>query len=215
MEHPDFIWYAGRIRTERDVFALRVHDPFSLALFLFQDVAKNASFFFSIPFPGSAQFIKNSAGHKSGGSDLGVGVRAFLARKWAVILVGRDIFEPAVALQILDALPPGFQDQENLVVAQILKLAVVFGCLYDDFVGTHRLHLIVDSVSPALGIAFHAKERVRVRKHDYLREPLSREAEKRILGARFFGTEWTAAGCFASVFPMPDDYPTPRDRIFT
>jgi hypothetical protein len=163
MEHPDFIWDTGRIGTERDVFALRVHDPFSLALFLFQDVAKNASFFFSIPFPGSAQFIKNSARHECGGGDLGVGVRAFLARKWAVILIGRDIFEAAVTLQILDALPPGFQNQKNLVVAQILKLAIVFGCLHDDFVGAHRLHLIVDSVGPALGITFHAKERVRVR----------------------------------------------------
>ena len=90
-------------------------------------------------------------------------IRSFLARKWAVILIGRDIFKPAVALQILDALPPGFQNQKNLVVAQILKLAIVFGCLHDDFVGAHRLHLIVDSVGPALGITFHAKERVRVR----------------------------------------------------
>ena len=105
--------------------------------------------------------------------------------------------------------------QQDLVVGQILELAVVLGRLDDDFVRAHRLHLVVDPVGAPLGIALHAVERVRVRQDRDLRRAMRREAKKRGLGIRFLGTKRTAARGFAGVFAVPDDHPTARDGIFT
>ncbi len=45
---------------------------------------------------------------------------------------------------------------DNLVVAQILQLAIVFRRLDDDFIGAHRLHLVVDSIGATIRVAFDA-----------------------------------------------------------
>ena len=168
-----------------------------------------------IPFARGAQFVENSSGHERGRGNLRMGVRAFLAGQRAVILVDGNVLEPAVALQILDALPPGLHDQHNLIVGQILELAVVFGRLDDDFVRAHRLHLVVNSVGAALGVALHAIERVRMREHGDLRRALRGQTKKSGLGIRFLGTKRAAARGFAGVFPVSHDHPTARDGIFT
>ena len=173
IEDPDFIRNARGVRAKRDIIALRVHDAFFLALFLFHDVAKNAALFFLVPFARGAQLVEKPSGHEGGGGNLRMSVRAFLAGEGTVILVDGDILEAAVALQILDAMPPGLQDQQNLIVGQILELAVVFGGLDDDFVRAHRLHLVVAPVGAALGIALDAVQRIRVRQHRNLRRALA------------------------------------------
>jgi len=142
-------------------------------------------------------------------------MRAFLARKGPVILVDRDILEAAVALQILDAMPPGFQNKQDLVVGQIFELAVVFGGLDDDFVRAHRLHLVVAPVGAPLGIALHTVERIRVRQDRNLRRAMRREAKKCVLGARFLGAKWASARGFTGVSAVADNHPTARNGIFT
>ena len=140
---------------------------------------------------------------------------AFLAGEWAVVLVNGDVLKPAIAFQILDALPPGLHHEQNLVVGQILELAVVFRRLDDNFVRAHRLHLVIDSVGAPFGISLNAIERVRVREYRDLRRTLRRQAKKGVPGIRFLGTKRTAARGFAGVFPVSHDHPTARDGIFT
>jgi hypothetical protein len=155
-ENPDLIGHARGIGTKRHIVALGIHDPFFLAFFLFYDVAKNAAFLFPEPFAGGPQFVENPSGHKSCRTNLRVRVGALLPGERPIILVDGDIFEPEVALQIFDALSPGLHDQHDLIVGQILKLAIVFRRLDDDFIRAHRLHLVVDPVGPTIRVAFHA-----------------------------------------------------------
>ena len=125
VEDPDLERHARGVGAQGHVIALRIHDALGLALFLFHDVAENAAFLFRVPFARGAQFVQNSARHKRGRGDLRVRVRTFLSGQRPVILVDGNIFEAEVALQILDALPPGLHHQQDLVVAQVLEFAVV------------------------------------------------------------------------------------------
>ena len=63
IQYPDFIGNTRGVRAKRDVIALRVHDAFFLAFFLFHDVAEDAALFFFIPFARGAQLVEEPSGH--------------------------------------------------------------------------------------------------------------------------------------------------------
>ena len=101
---PAFVRDTRRVRTERDVVAACLQHAHALALLLRKDVAENAAFLLLEVVAPGAEFIKHTAGHKSGRRKLRRRMLEFLARIAAVILENTNVFETLVALEVLDAL---------------------------------------------------------------------------------------------------------------
>src|SRR5208282_3659711 len=102
--NPGFIGNPRRIRTESHVVSAGFYDAQTLPLFLRQNVAENAALLALKIVAAGAQFVEHAARHERGRSELRCGVIEFLSRSGAMILEDADVLEPAIALQILDAL---------------------------------------------------------------------------------------------------------------
>src|SRR5260370_5058823 len=102
--NPGFIRNSRRVRAEGHVVSARLHDTQVLTFFLRQNVAENAALFALEVLASGAEFVEHTARHKNGCRQLGSGVVEFLSRSLAVILENADVFESAIALQILNPL---------------------------------------------------------------------------------------------------------------
>ena len=80
----------------------------------------------------------------------------FLTSIDSVVFKDADILETGVPFQILDAVCGQEQKLLNCGVAGIPQLPVVTEILNQYFMGPHRTHTVVNSISPAGRFAFNA-----------------------------------------------------------
>src|SRR5258708_19260830 len=106
VHQPYFVRHARRIRAQRIVFALNVHDALPLLLFLSNGIAKNAALFIFEPFVRGAEFVLDSPRHENGSRHLRMRMRPFFPRQRALILEYTDVLKPRVLLQHANAYPP-------------------------------------------------------------------------------------------------------------
>ena len=122
---PSFVRDARRIGTEGHVVSAHFDHAQVLPLLLRENVAENAALFgFEIVAP-STEFVEDAARHKDGCGELGSGVFEFLSGSRAVILENADVFEPAVALQILKPQRSQTKELFDFGVPGIPQMAVV------------------------------------------------------------------------------------------
>src|ERR1700686_1189666 len=94
VHQPDLVWHARRIRAQRVVISLHIHDALSLFLFLAHRVAEYAALFIFEPFMRGAEFILDSSRHENRSRHLRMRMRPFFSRQRALILKYTDVFEP-------------------------------------------------------------------------------------------------------------------------
>jgi len=117
------------------------------------NVAEDAALLlFEVLAPGP-QFVEHPARHKRGRGQLGVGVFELLAGAGSVVLEDADVFEAAVALQVLDALRGQEQELSDFGVAGLPHLPVVARILDQHFVRPQRAHAVINAVTAAAGFA--------------------------------------------------------------
>src|SRR5258708_15735541 len=86
VHQPYFVRYARRIRTQRIVLSLNVHDALSLLLFLSNGIAENAALFILEPFVRGAELVLDSSRHENRCRHLRMCVPPFFSRHSALIL---------------------------------------------------------------------------------------------------------------------------------
>src|SRR5215469_12578245 len=77
----------------------------------------------------------------------------FLAGVGPEVLNDAHILEASVLLQVLDALGTELQILLDLAVVGVPELAIMACVLDDDFVGSDRLHSVVQAVTGSSGVA--------------------------------------------------------------
>src|SRR2546425_1114809 len=80
VHQPYFVRHARRIRAQRIVFSLNVHDAFPLFLFLSDGIAENAALFIFKPFVRGAELVLDSPWHENGSRHLRMRMRPFFSR---------------------------------------------------------------------------------------------------------------------------------------
>ena len=106
VHQPDFVRHARRIRAQRIVISLHVHDALSLLLFLTHGVAENAALFILEPFVRGAEFVFDSPRDENRRRQLRVRVRPLFPSQRALVLEDADILKSRVLLQISDSRRP-------------------------------------------------------------------------------------------------------------
>src|ERR1700730_12949011 len=146
---PGLVRDTRSIRAEGHVVASRFDDAQVLTFFLRQNVAENAALLALEVLASGAEFVEHTARHKNSCRQLGSGVVEFLSRSLAVILENADVFESAIALQILNPLRRQAQELFDLDVTGIPGMAIVAWIFQQNFVSAHRSHAVIESVGAA------------------------------------------------------------------
>src|SRR2546422_8073847 len=140
----------------------------------------------------------------------------FLSRAAALILEDADVFETAVALQILNTLRHQAQELFQFGVAGIPQMAIVMGVFEQKLVRTDRSHAVIQTVAPATGFAFDPIDRRRV--NDGSRRPWAAIRAGQgcdHLELRALATKGTRSGAGSRLGDIVSrDHPRTGDRIF-
>src|SRR6266404_2817649 len=160
--NPGFIGDARRIGTEGYVISAIFENAQALMLLLRKNVAENATLFALEIVASGAEFVEDAARHENSRRQLRSGVVEFLSRGLAVILENADVFEPAIAFQILNPLRGQTQELFDLDVTGIPDMAIVAGIFQQNFVSAHRSHAVVESVAAAGRLAFDVVQGLRM-----------------------------------------------------
>ena len=180
MQNPYFKWNSRRIRAQRVVIALHIHDSFAFSFFLPHDIAKDAAFLFLKPFARRAQFVFDSPRHKNRPGHFRVCMRPFFTGQFALILKYADVFQTQILLQVGHTRNPYGHHSVNLVVAQLRQPLVVFWSFHHDFVRASRTHAVVHAVRPPAGLAFNPIKRIGMRQHTHLPRTFGRAGQNRL-----------------------------------
>jgi hypothetical protein len=80
------------------------------------------------------------------------------AGRLAAVLEQQDVAEPAVLLEVVDAVAEGPQHLFDLAFGHVGKAGGMIGSLDDDLVGSHAVHLVIHAFTLAVEVAFDAQD---------------------------------------------------------
>src|SRR5580698_6703743 len=157
---PGFIGDARRIGTEGRIVSANFNDAQALTLLLRQYVAKNAAFFALVIIARGSEFVEHASRYESGRSELESRMVELLPCSLAVIFENADVFEAAVAFQILKPLRGQTQKLFDFGITRIPQVTVMTWIFEQNFMSPDGSHTVVESVTAPRRLPFNMVERL-------------------------------------------------------
>src|ERR1700691_5168927 len=160
--YPGLVGHPRRIGAEDNIVSASFDDAKVLPFLLRQNIAEHAALFILVIVAPGAEFVEHSPRHKCGSRELRCRMAKFLSGAFAVILENADVFEPAIALQILNPKSGEPQKLFEFEVANVPDMTVMPRILQQYFMSADGTHAIIQAVPAASRFAFDMVKGIRM-----------------------------------------------------